>query len=175
MIETILVPTDGSDHALKAINFGSDIASKYGARIVLFHALLVGSSSGEILNLVETGQLSDRTLGELKQKADIQARIRSTAIFAPNNLPPSIEELEHVGSELLVSGEQIARDHGVERISKILTNGEPIQCILKAVDDEKADLIVMGSRGLGNIEGLLVGSVSHKVSQLAECTVVTVK
>lgn len=175
MIATIIVPTDGSDHALKAINFASDIASKYNAHVVLFHALLVGSSSGEILNLVESGQLSGETLSDLKQKAAIQARIRSAAIFAPNNLPPSIEELERVGNEILASGERIAREHGVEHVSKILTNGEPIQCILKAVDDEKADLIVMGSRGLGNLEGLLVGSVSHKVSQLAKCTVVTVK
>lgn len=55
MTETILVPTDGSDHAVKAISFASDIASKYDVRVVLFHALLVGIPSGEILNLVEAG------------------------------------------------------------------------------------------------------------------------
>lgn len=175
MIKTILVPTDGSDHAVKAISFASDIASKYNARIVIFHSLLVGSSSGEILKLVEAGQLSEETLSGLKNNADLQASIRSAAIFAPNNIPPSIEDLEHVGKEILDAGERIAREHGVENVSHILTNGEPIQCILKAVDDEGADLIVMGSRGLGNIEGLLVGSVSHRVSQLAACTVVTVK
>ncbi|MHC5024763.1 MAG: universal stress protein, partial [Planctomycetota bacterium] len=35
--------------------------------------------------------------------------------------------------------------------------------------------IVMGSRGHGDLEGLLLGSVSHKVASLAKCTVVTVK
>lgn len=39
----------------------------------------------------------------------------------------------------------------------------------------KADLIAMGRRGLGGVKGLLLGSVSHKVSQLADCSVLTVK
>jgi nucleotide-binding universal stress UspA family protein len=175
MIKTILVPTDGSNHAVKAITFASDIASKYNARVVLFHSLLVGTSCGEILNLIEAGQLSDETMESLKQKADLGAQIKSTAIFASGNLPPSIEDLEHVGTEILKSGQRIATEHGVENVAKIMTNGEPIHCILRAMDEEGADLIVMGSRGLGDFEGLLVGSVSHKVSHLAECTVVTVK
>jgi nucleotide-binding universal stress UspA family protein len=175
MINTVLVPTDGSVHAVKAITFASDIASKYSARVVLLHSLLFGSSSSEILRLVEAGQLSEETLEGLKQKADLQASIKSPPLFDSGNLRTSVEDLEIIGTDLLKSSERIARDHGVENVSQILTNGEPIHCILRAMDDEKADLIVMGSRGLGNLEGLLVGSVSHKVSHLAECTVVTVK
>lgn len=175
MINTILVPTDGSVHAVKAITFASDIASKYGARVVLLHAFLFGSSSSEILRLVEAGQLSEETLKDLRQRSDLQKSIQSSALFDAGNLPAAIEDLERIGTELLKSAERIAREHGVENVSRNLTNGEPINCILKAMDEEKADLIVMGSRGLGNLEGLLVGSVSHKVSHLADCTVVTVK
>jgi len=36
-------------------------------------------------------------------------------------------------------------------------------------------MIVMGSRGLSDFKGLLLGSISHKVSAQAECTCVTVK
>ena len=70
MINTILVPTDGSVHAVKAITFASDIASKYSARVVLLHSLLFGSSSRDILRLVEAGQLSEESLKGLKQKAE---------------------------------------------------------------------------------------------------------
>ena len=38
----------------------------------------------------------------------------------------------------------------------------------------EVDLIVMGSRGLGSIEGYLLGSVSHKVTGLANCPVMVV-
>ena len=36
-------------------------------------------------------------------------------------------------------------------------------------------MVVMGSRGLGNLEGLVLGSVSHKVAASAPCNVVTVR
>jgi nucleotide-binding universal stress UspA family protein len=47
--------------------------------------------------------------------------------------------------------------------------------ILKIADQEKPDLLVMGSRGLGGIQRLLTGSVSQKVHNSAECTVVVVR
>ena len=42
MIKTILVPTDGSDHANKATTLAADIAEKYGARLVLLHVMSRG-------------------------------------------------------------------------------------------------------------------------------------
>jgi len=38
-----------------------------------------------------------------------------------------------------------------------------------------ADMIVMGSRGVSDLKGLVMGSVSHKVMQLAPCTCVSVR
>lgn len=40
---------------------------------------------------------------------------------------------------------------------------------------EKCDLIIMGSRGLSNLEGLIIGSVTHRVLHLAGCGVLVVK
>ncbi len=53
--------------------------------------------------------------------------------------------------------------------------GNPARTIVAFAARSGADLIVMGGRGHGDIEGFLLGSVSHKVSNLAECTCMTVK
>ncbi len=42
MIKTILVPTDGSEHAKKAVLLASDIAEKFDARMVVLHVLSSG-------------------------------------------------------------------------------------------------------------------------------------
>jgi nucleotide-binding universal stress UspA family protein len=47
--------------------------------------------------------------------------------------------------------------------------------ILRAAKDFGADTIVLGSRGLGDFAGLLLGSVAHRVIQLADCPVVVVR
>ena len=47
--------------------------------------------------------------------------------------------------------------------------------ILGIAEKESADLIVLGSRGLGALSGLVMGSVSQKIVQLAPCPVLIVK
>lgn len=47
--------------------------------------------------------------------------------------------------------------------------------IVKVAADEGAGIIVMGTRGLTDLKGLLVGSVTHKVLHLAECPVLVVR
>jgi nucleotide-binding universal stress UspA family protein len=55
-----------------------------------------------------------------------------------------------------------------------LCEGPEAESILKEVDKCKADLIVMGTRGLGTLKGLLVGSISRKVIHYASCPVMVV-
>jgi nucleotide-binding universal stress UspA family protein len=45
--------------------------------------------------------------------------------------------------------------------------GDPANAIVGYADRNGIDLIVLGSRGLGQVEGMLMGSVSRKVSNLA--------
>jgi nucleotide-binding universal stress UspA family protein len=55
-----------------------------------------------------------------------------------------------------------------------LLEGPPAPAILRVVADEEYELIVMGSRGHGQISGLLLGSVSNTVAQRALCPVLIV-
>jgi nucleotide-binding universal stress UspA family protein len=53
--------------------------------------------------------------------------------------------------------------------------GDPADEIIRIAEKEKADLIILGSRGLGTIKGVVLGSVSRKVTHSAECPVMIVK
>jgi nucleotide-binding universal stress UspA family protein len=56
--------------------------------------------------------------------------------------------------------------------TRVLTSGGAASAILEAA--KGADLVVMGSRGLGGFAGLLLGSVTHQVAHHASCPVVIV-
>lgn len=53
--------------------------------------------------------------------------------------------------------------------------GNPAQEILRVAGDQKANLVVLGSRGLGGIKAFLLGSVSDRVAHHAHCPVLIVR
>lgn len=53
--------------------------------------------------------------------------------------------------------------------------GEPASCIIDFASKTKCDEIVIGSRGLGSIKGVFLGSVANKVIQMCSIPVVVVK
>jgi nucleotide-binding universal stress UspA family protein len=59
-------------------------------------------------------------------------------------------------------------------VNEELHEGPEAESILKVAKSRKADLIVMGTRGLGAVKGFLVGSVSRKVIHYASCSVMVV-
>ena len=58
---------------------------------------------------------------------------------------------------------------------KIVLHTSTAEGIIETAEDMKCDLIVMGSRGRSDIEGLLLGSVTHKVLTLATVPVLVVR
>ncbi len=60
-------------------------------------------------------------------------------------------------------------------IRKEILEGPPAEEIIKIADFRKCDLIVMGSRGLGKLAGLVLGSQSQKVVSHAPCPVLIVR
>jgi nucleotide-binding universal stress UspA family protein len=56
-----------------------------------------------------------------------------------------------------------------------LAHGDPATEIVRLANEDKADLIVMGSHGRSGLSRLLMGSVAEKVLRMAPCPVLTVK
>ncbi|MDD2234676.1 MAG: universal stress protein [Desulfitobacteriaceae bacterium] len=85
-----------------------------------------------------------------------------------------IETLRAEGYKVLEKAIQSLGKDSVE-IEAVLSWGNPADIILEEAEDKGYDLIVMGSRGLGAIRGMLLGSVSEKVSKSIKCPVMMVK
>lgn len=80
-------------------------------------------------------------------------------------------------------GAQVRADEGAERARAAGLNARPrtaarngaiAESILDAADDVDADVVVMGTRGLGGVKSFLLGSVSHAVVQHADRAVLVV-
>jgi nucleotide-binding universal stress UspA family protein len=69
------------------------------------------------------------------------------------------------------------KDLGASARGDVATSGydRAARVILEVAEEEHADLVVMGSRGLSDFAGLVLGSVTHKVLHLAHCPVLVVR
>ncbi|MDX1484419.1 MAG: universal stress protein [Alphaproteobacteria bacterium] len=169
MFDTIVVATDGSANADRAVSVAAKLAAACGARLTLVHV------APTYLSLADAEQVTDLSP---EARADIK-KIRETmggfeiSGYAPVPAPQSA--IEHIGNAVLDRAESLARENGPAEIDRILRFGDPAEGVVEEAERIKAELIVVGTRGLSDLGALVMGSVSHKVIQLADCPCVTVK
>ncbi len=147
MLGKILVAVDGSEHAAKAVDTAIEIARKFDAPLVFLSVYKHYSRMESTHSLVQTR--------EVPQSPD--------------------ETLGTLARNTAERAAAYAKEHGIERAEAVFRRGPVARTIVEFINKHNIDTIVMGRRGLGDMEGLLLGSVSHKVCSLAECTCITVK
>ncbi len=105
----------------------------------------------------------------------------STAAFVGMTYVPEdyfttmIEELKREGEQILHRAAALAEQSGIQDLRTYYMTGDPAQMILDFAQQQSCDLIIVGSRGLSGIKELMLGSVSHKVSQYSKCPVLIVR
>jgi nucleotide-binding universal stress UspA family protein len=126
-------------------------------------------------------ELAARLAGELREAAVILVNvghIPAVALGTPSagivDLRLLEESLEQAGHAILNEAERIFDKTGV-RVTRVFAQGDPSVEIIEKTREHKADLIVMGSRGLGQIGGLILGSVSERVLHGAHLPVLIVR
>lgn len=145
MFDTILLCVDGSEHSLRAARTAADMARTYGATVV---GLNVNQAS---LPVIESrAQVTSLSGGVFRQQLEsAQERIK--------------DGLERLFSELDVPFRFRAEV------------GQPVSVIVSIAEQERASLIVLGSRGMGSFKSFLIGSVSDGVVHHAHCPVLVVR
>ena len=81
--------------------------------------------------------------------------------------------LEAAGAQIVAEAQRVVAESGGSVSTADVRSGAAAHEIANYVKDHEADCIVMGRRGLGDLEGLFMGSVSNKVGQLTPVTLVT--
>ncbi|MBL4758716.1 MAG: universal stress protein [Rhizobiales bacterium] len=158
-MQTILVPVDGSVHALKALRIACDLAEKYGGKVTLLHVLVEGRSADELLDLHAAS-----TFGPV-----VTAQLRESAAQVSVNL------LEQIGLKILDQAATETDRRGLETDQLPIAIGDPVENILIALKQSGASTIVMGSRGAARRDPASFGSVSQAIFARANCTCLSVK
>ncbi|MDX1711422.1 MAG: universal stress protein [Rhodovibrionaceae bacterium] len=147
MFKKILCAVDGSDNARRAAEVAAQLASKFGAKLTLLTVAKKLEVTEQVKRFMELEHIS----GE----------------------PQYV--LDEMTEKILDEAKDAARAAGVPELKTEVKTGHPARTITQFADRINADCIVVGSRGMGDTEGFFLGSVSHKISSLAKCTVITVR
>jgi nucleotide-binding universal stress UspA family protein len=142
MFETILLPVDGSPESERAVPFAIDVARKYQSKILLVSVIDIPT--------VVPGELSDE---QQQQFTEAKTKVETRAQGFIDSARQTLET------------ESIPVEGRIEE-------GKAAFIICDVADEVDAGLIVMGTRGLGLIEG--EKSVSDQVINLAPCPVLVV-
>jgi nucleotide-binding universal stress UspA family protein len=151
MSKKYLVAVDGSDHAWKATDVAATLAKAAKAELILLH-ILPHEALPE--GFERWGDQEGVSLAEMR------ARFR---------------ESRSQGDAVVEEAKAHAKKLGVQRIETKVIEGDAAVEIVEVARTEKADMLFLGSRGMSDVRGMLVGSVSHKVLHLSPCTCVLVK
>lgn len=76
--------------------------------------------------------------------------------------------------ENLRRAEEVAREAGAQRVEQVVRHGTPVQALMTIVTEKKADLLVVGNRGINSLTGRLLGSVPADLARQSDCDVMIV-
>src|SRR3954471_11581597 len=145
MFRSIVVGTDGSDTASKAVDEAIDLAKAVGAAVCVVSAY----------------------------EPVPKARLREEARQTPSDLQGMVNPREGADAPLADAAE-LVRAAGVE-VEPFAREGAPADAILDVAEERDADLIIVGNKGMTGARRFLLGSVPNKVSHHAPCSVLIVR
>ncbi len=140
MIKKILVATDASVASNRAVSMAAYLATCHDAELLILHV------------------------------------IRDMQVPAPMKKVPELEEfantreniLRQVAETILHEAEVRAKKGGAKKVQTAIGSGDPASSVIGFARRRNIDTIVIGTRGLGKVKEVLMGSVSRKIANNAE-------
>jgi nucleotide-binding universal stress UspA family protein len=145
MFKSILVGTDGSETATEAVRQAVSLAKSVGAKL-------------QIVSAYEP--VPSQRLAEERREA-------------PEDLQWTINPREDIDATLAAAAE-IANAENVPA-DVYARQGDPADAILDVAEEQGADLVIVGNKGMTGAKRFLLGSVPNKVSHHAPCSVLIIR
>lgn len=99
----------------------------------------------------------------------------SLSIGRPVDLQIPDKALSEFAKEVVEHAKNHAKAQGAPEVRGFVKGGKPSKVIVAFAEDKGVDLIVVGSRGThSDLDGMLLGSVSHRVASMAKCATLVV-
>jgi nucleotide-binding universal stress UspA family protein len=147
-LQQVVIATDGSDHADRAIQFAARLSLPESSKLVLVHGVRPFVPFPEVL-FPSTEEELQEAVTEVRRQQQNQ------------------------GAAVLAAAQGLLAQLG-RAAETVLRVGDPTTEILAVAQERQADLIVAGARGASLIEGLLIGSVADRLVNEARCSVLIV-
>jgi nucleotide-binding universal stress UspA family protein len=145
MYDRILLPVDGSNCSLAAAKHGFELAQTHDADVHILH----------VINLD-----AYRTYFDMDVKSVEDGMVN--------------HDLKQKGKKITHQAATLAENSDFE-ITETVVFGRPYKRILKYAKENDIDAIVMGTTGKSNLKGMVLGSVSHSVSQASNVPVILIR
>jgi len=140
MIKKILVATDASAASNRAVSMAAYMAACHEADLLILHVI------------------RDMQLPTLMKKAPELEEFANTRE----------DLLRQVADTILQEAEDRAKKGGAKKVQTAIGSGDPASSIIGFARRRNIDTVVLGTRGLGKVKEILMGSVSRKVANSAD-------
>ena len=156
MFDSIVVAIDGSSHARRAVDMATSPASRYGSKLTLPHVMQNGPVAESLVRQLQAEHLVPESRPEPRSALDVSGNL--AVVKQVGHAEFDDDRLHEVLAERLTSqAANAARAVGVEKIEKVIAQGEPAEVIVNCAKGARTDMIVMGRRGLSDLKGLVIG------------------
>jgi nucleotide-binding universal stress UspA family protein len=156
MVSRIVVGSDGSSTARQAVQQAAELAAAVGGSLVIVRGYFEREPR-------DSATAYEPTLQESPETADMPADVGRP-------VGPRAEALASLDMEVAM-----AKEAGAQDVEPIARAGDPADAIISVAEERKADLIVVGNKGMTGAARFLLGSVPNKLTHHAPCNVLVVR
>ena len=160
MIHHVLVPTDGSENAERAVRFSAQVADRrQQAEVTVIYVHLRVPAHMPLAMSVLTPEMP----------------LEQAHMLAEESRPEELEQAQAIVDRAVAEIRGLVTSPDVTVSGRVVAAHRVDDGILQAAEDTKADIIVVGTRGLSPLRSAIMGSVSHSLIEKATCPVLIVK